>query len=146
MEARTLLSTILRKRTQVLATTIVLSVFMAAMAAFAASELITAKKGGTVELAPGVELVFRPGTVEEDVVVTADMKVGRKRIKYDFGPDGLVFLKPARFIVSLEAIGDSDVDDLVLYGEDGEEIEPKVKKDRLVYDIEHFSRYYHRRR
>ena len=141
-----MLSTALRKRTQVLATTIILSVLMVAMAAFAASELITAKKGGIVELAPGVELVFRPGTLEEDTVISADMSVGRKRIKYDFGPDGTVFLKPAKFYVSWETFEGSRVDDYVLYGEDGEEIQPRVKKDCLIYDIEHFSIYYHRRR
>ena len=136
----------LRKRAQVLALIIVLSIVLTAVTAFAASQLITAKKGGTIDIAPGVELVFLPKALEEDTVISANMRVGPQGIVYTLGPDGTVLLKPARLIVSREVIEDAEVDDLVLYGENGEEIEPKENGKRLIYKLDHFSRYYHRRR
>ncbi|MFC1717187.1 hypothetical protein ACFL6S_26235 [Candidatus Poribacteria bacterium] len=141
-----MLHTALRKRAQVLAPIIVLSIVLTAVTAFAASQLITAKKGGTIDIAPGVELVFLPKALEEDTEIIANMYVGQQSIVYDFGPDGTVLSKPARLIVSREVIKDAEVDDLVLYGEDGEEIAPKKNKKRLIYKLNHFSRYYHRRR
>lgn len=117
------------------------------MTALAASKLITAKKGGTIDMAPGVELVIRPNALEEDTVISADMWIESGRIVYSFSPGGTVFSKSAKLIISREVLEDTDVDDLILYGEDGEAIEPrKNKKKYLVYDIDHFSAYYHRRR
>ena len=146
MEALYMSNTSLRKRARVLAPIIVLSIVLTAITAFATSQLITAKKGGTIDIAPGVELVFRPNSLEEDTVISADMSVKRNRIVYRFGPDGTVLSKPARFVVSWQVIEDADVDNLVLYGENGEEIEPVERKKCLVYEIDHFSLYYHRRR
>ncbi len=136
----------LRKRARVLASIIVLSIVLTAVTAFAASQLITAKKGGTIDIAPGVELIFLPNTLEEDTVIFASMSVEQNNIVYDFGPDGTVLSKPVRLVVSREVIEDAEVDDLVLYGDDGEEVDPKKNKKRLIYKLDHFSRYYHRRR
>ena len=146
----------LRKRARVLAPIIVLSLVLVAVTAFAASQLITAKKGGTIDIAPGVELVFLPRTLEEDTVISASMSVDQydvdqdgmdeNVIVYDFGPDGILLSKPVRLVILREVIEDAEVDDLVLYGGDGEKITPKKNKKRLVYKLDHFSRYYHRRR
>jgi len=141
-----MLHTFLRKRAHVITLIVVLSILLTAMTALAASKLIVAKKGGTIDLAPGVKLVIPPKALEEDTVISADMRVKKKRITYDFGPSGTVFSKPAELIISSKVFKKAHVDDLVLYGEDGETIEPIRKKKSLVYEINHFSAYYHRRR
>lgn len=142
-----MLSTILRKRAQALAVILVLSVFLVATTVFAATKLIEAKKGGVVQIAQGVELVIRPNALEEDTVIAASMELQRKRVVFEFGPDGTKFRKPAHLSLSwaaMEALG--DLESLTLYGEDGEEIEPKIKGWGMEYPIDHFSLYYHRRR
>ncbi len=141
-----MLHTFLRKKAHVLALIVVLSILLTTMTVFAASKLITAKKGGTIDMAPGVELVILPNALEEDTIVSADMRVKPKRIVYSFGPKGVVFSKSAKLIISLEVLDGAGVDDLVLYGENGEAIEPRRNKRSLVYEIDHFSAYYHRRR
>ena len=142
-----MLHTFLRKRAHVFTLIVVLSILLTAMTAYAASKLITAKKGGTIDVAPGVKLVIRPKALEEDTVISADMWIESGRIVYNFGPDGVVFSKSAKLIISREILKGTNVDDLVLYGEDGEAIRPKKKKKKfLVYEIDHFSAYYHRRR
>jgi hypothetical protein len=147
MEAQSMLHTAFRRRTQVLALIIVLSILMTAVTAFAATKLISAKKGGTVEIAPGVRLEFRPNSLEEDTMISAGMLVESGGVAYEFGPDGTELLKPARLIVSWSVVEDLDLDDFILIDdEDGEEIRPKKKKKGLVYELGHFSRYYYRRR
>lgn len=140
-----MLNTILRKRAQVLALILVLSVLLIAATAFAATELIRAKRGGTVDVAPGVSLVIKPGALEEDTVISANMRVKRDRITFRFGPRGTEFSKPAVLRISWQAI--DGVGDLTLHGEKGEEIEPaKITGQGVKYHIEHFSVYYFRRR
>ena len=140
-----MLNTVLRKRVQVLLPVLVLSVLLVAATAFAATEYISAKRGGTVDVAPGVSLVIKPGALAEDTVISANMKVKRDRISFRFGPSGTEFSKPAVLCISWRAI--DGVEDLTLFGEDGEEIEPaKTTGWGLKYYIEHFSIYYFRRR
>jgi hypothetical protein len=142
---QSMLNTILRKRAQVLAAILVLSVVLIATTAFAATEYIKAKRGGIVPVAPGVSLVIKPGALAEDTVISANMKVKRNHISFCFGPSGTVFSKPAELCISWQAI--DDVEDLTLYGEDGEGIEPaKTTRWGVKYYIEHFSMYYFRRR
>jgi hypothetical protein len=140
-----MLNTILRKRAQVLALILVLSVLLIAATAFAAAEYISAKKGGTVDVAPGVSLVIKPGALEEDTAISANMKAKRDRISFQFGPSGTEFSKPAVLCISWEVI--DGVEDLTLYGENSEEIGPtKITGWGVKYYIEHFSVYYFRRR
>lgn len=142
-----MLSMILRKRAQILATILVLSVFLIATAALADTKLIIAKKGGVVNIAEGIELVIRPGALENDTIVSAYMIQKRKRVIFSFGPDDTEFEKPARLCMSwaaVEALG--TLESLTLYGENGERIEPRIKGWGVEYPIEHFSLYYHRRR
>ena len=140
-----MLNTILRKRAQVLAVILVLSLLLIAATAFAATKYISAKKGGTVDIAPGVSLVIKPGVLEEDTAISANMKVKRNRISFSFRPSGAEFSKPVELCISWQAI--DDVEDLTLYGENGEEIEPaKTTRWGVKYYIEHFSMYYFRRR
>jgi hypothetical protein len=146
-----MLNTILRKRAQVLVLILVLSVLVTAATAFAATRIIRAKKGGKIDVAPGVSLVIKPGGLAEDAVVSAYMKVKRNRICFSLNAaalddgDDIELTKPAALNVSWLAI--HGVEDLTLYGQNGEEIEP-AKKTRwgVRYDIEHFSLYYFRRR
>jgi len=139
--------TTLNRRLHALALLTVLSVFLAT-AAFAASMLIKADEGGTIEMAEGVELVIAPKALEEDTVIHARVIMKKDRVCYSFGPDGTVFGKPAKLVVSQQVLSDAGVTDLTLYGEDGEEIKSKIsrKKGYVEYRIEHFSIYYHRRR
>ena len=142
-----MLHTALRKRAYVLTLIIVLSILLTAMTAIAASKLITAKKGGTIDIAPGVKLVIRPNTLEEDTVISASMSIeSNGDITYEFGPDDIDFSKPVELIISKRVLKDAKIKDFVLYGADGEEIRAKKSKKELIYKIEHFSLYYHRRR
>ena len=141
-----MLNTILRKRAQVLALILVLSVLLTATAALAATKLIIAKKGGTVNIADGMELVIPPKALVEDTFISADVKHKRDRVIFSFGPDGTEFSKPAKLFISWQAVDDADVEDLTLYGPDGLEIEPKIKGWGVEYGIDRFSLYYYRRR
>ncbi len=140
-------NTTINKRLHALALLAVLSVFLAT-AAFAASMLIKADKGGTIEMAEGVELVIAPKSLEEDTVIHASVAMEEDRIFYIFGPGGTAFKKPAKLVVSQQVLGDADVTDLILYGEDGKKIKPRIskKEGHVEYRIKHFSIYYHRRR
>jgi len=146
-----MLNIILRKRAQVLALILALSVILVAATAFAATEIIKARRGGRIDVAPGVSLVIKPGGLEEDAAVSATMKVKRNRIYFSFSAaavdDGsdVELTKPAELYVSWQAV--DGVEDLTLYGEDGEEIEPaKATKWGAKYYIDHFSLYYFVRR
>lgn len=146
-----MLNTILRKRAQALALILVLSVLLVAATAFAATEIIKAKRGGVVCVGPGVSLEIKPRGLEEDAIVSADMKIKRNRISFSFSAvalddgDDVELTKPAVLCISWQAIG--GVEDLTLYGEHGEEIEPAQTTKRVVkYYVDHFSIYYFRRR
>ena len=146
-----MLNTIPRKKAQVLAITLVLSVLLIAATVFAATEVIEAKKGGRIDVAPGVSLVIKPRGLAEDAVVSANMKVKRNRIRFSFSAvaldddDDVELTKPAVLRVSWRVI--DSVEGLTLYGEDGEQIEPdKTTGWGVKYYIEHFSLYYFRRR
>lgn len=146
-----MLNTILRKRAQVLTLILVISVLVTAATAFAVTSIIEAKKGGKIGVAPGVLLVIKPGGLEEDAVVSANMKVKGNRTCFSLNAaalddgDDVDLTKLAVLNVSWEAI--DGVEDLILYGQDGEEIEPaKTTRWGVKYYIEHFSLYYFRRR
>ena len=140
-----MLNTTLRKKVQVLALILVMLVFLAATTALAATEFIEAKTGGSIRIARGVWLVIPPRALEEDTVVSAYMIRRRDRVNFIFEPSGLIFRKPAELKISWQAIAGMGGDDLTLYGE-GMEIEPIIRAWGVVYPIEHFSLYYHRRR
>jgi len=139
-----MLSKVLKKRAQLLAVILVLSLLLTATTAFAVSEYITAKKGGVIGIAQGVKLVILPRALKEDTLISADMLKKKKRIEFTFEPDGTVFAKPAILKIAWSAI--EDLEDLVLYGLDGEKIRPRIKGWGLEYRIPHFSLYYFRRR
>lgn len=139
-----MLNTILRKRAQVLALILVLSVLLTATTALAATKFIRAKSGGTITIAQGVKLVIRPGALEEDTIISADMIQKRNRTLFRFEPDDAEFSKPAELCISWEVI--DGVEDLTLYGENGSRIEPETTRRGVKYYIDHFSLYYYRRR
>ncbi len=139
-----MLNTILRKRAQLLAVILVISTIMIATAAFAVTKLIEAKTGGILEIADGARLVIPPHALKKDTVISADMSTKKKRIIFEFEPDGTVFARPARLQIGWSVV--QKVDDLFLYGEDGEKIRPRVTWWGLEYKIRHFSLYYFRRR
>jgi hypothetical protein len=147
-----MLNTILRKRAQALALILVLSVLLVAATAFAATEIIRAKRGGVVCVGPGVSLEIKPRGLEEDAIVSADMKVKRNRISFSFSAvalddgDDVELTKPAVLCVSQRVA--NDLEDLTLYGKNGEEIEPvrTTRHGAECYLLEHFSIYYFRRR
>jgi hypothetical protein len=145
---RTMSTTTLKRRAQVLAAILILAVLLTATTAFAATRFIKAKRGGTIRMDRGVWLVIRPGALEEDAVISADMYMTEDSISFEFGPSGTEFDRPAELRVTWQAIGGRDVEDVALYGEDGEEIEeePEIRRWGVVWYIEHFSLYYYRRR
>jgi hypothetical protein len=140
-----MLYTIPRKRIQALSLALILTMLVISVTAFAATELISAKKGGKIEVAQGVLAVIKPHALEEDTIISANMEVTRDRISFVFGPSGTQFKKPMELYISWSVI--DDVEDLAIYGEDNEEIEPvKINGRGLKYHINHFSIYYFRRR
>ena len=143
-------NTILRRRERSLLPILSVSVFLIAATALAATQLVTAKKGGEIDIAPGVVLKILPNALNEDTVISADIVRKGKRVCFEFQPSGVTFAKPALLGISWEAINESDIfgglDGLILYTEDGSAIEPKVTGQGVTYRIEHFSIYYFRRR
>ena len=143
-----MLKIIPRKRVYVFALILVLSVLLTAMTALAATRLIKAKTGGTINIAPGVNFIVLPDALEENTVISADMEETEDGIDFHFGPSGTTFDPPAELRITWQAIGGRDVEDITLYGEDGEEIEeePEITPWGVIWYIEHFSIYYYRRR
>jgi hypothetical protein len=143
---RTMLHTIVKKRAQILALSLVLSVLLIAATAFASTEVI-GKEGGRIYLSPTAYLDVPCGALEEDTVISADMVKEKKLTSFYFGPSGTVFAakRPAELWVSWEELG--RVDSYTLYGEDGKGIEPSGKTVfGVMWRIPHFSLYYYRRR
>jgi hypothetical protein len=146
-----MLNTILRKRAQVSAVILVLSILLLAATAFAATEIIKAKRGGRVRVGPGVSLVIKSNGLEEDAIVSAHMRVKRNRISFSFSAtdlddgDDVKLTKPAVLYVSWRVI--NGLEDSILHGENGEEVEPAIITKRgAKYYLGHFSLYYFRRR
>ena len=141
-----MLKTILRKRAYVLVLVLVLSMLFIATTAFAITSLVKAKKGGEINIAPGVSLIIYPGALEKNTVISADILQGRKRIFFSFGPDDTEFSIPAELCISWEAVQSFDLKNPILFGEDGERLVPKIRWWGVKYNIDHFSLYYYRRR
>lgn len=148
-----MLGAILRKRVRVLGLILVLSALLTVTTAFAITQLIKAREGGTIRIARGVKLVIRPGALEEDTVISANMVRKRNRIYFHFGPNGTTFAedKPAKLMITWRAMADMGLSDFTLHGQDGEEIEPNIGRRGLSYGLKsfslyHFSLYYYRRR
>jgi len=197
------LRAVLGKKTQVFALTLVLSVFLTATIASAATEFIKANKGGVIEVVEGVKFKIKKNGMREDAIICVDMVWQGDEISFQFGPCGTLFHsykdekkyeeklqkyaekldkeldkhgadsekyakkleeykkklqkelekyqknqleKDAELEVSWKIV--EGAEDLTLYyGEGGEEIEPyKIKKNKIIWRIPHFSIYYFRRR
>jgi len=144
-----MLDTIVKKRAKVFAVILLLSVLLAAATALAASRFIDADKGGVIHIAWGISFKVPPNSLEEDTVISANMVIDRKRVCFDFGPDGTTFDPPAELIMTwpiLTGLVRMGVCDLTLYGGDGSETEPIIGSSAVKYPIEHFSIYYFARR
>ena len=116
-------------------------------------ELITADDGGKIEIARGDflhEFKVESGAIGEDVEITVKTyrdKIGSKEvIVFEFGPDGLVFEKPATLefqIAELNAAAlsaklfyfDPDLKKWIYQGSSG------VKDGVAEFAIHHFSKY-----
>ena len=112
-----MLNTILRKKAQVLALSLVLLILLTATTAFAATKLIKAEQGGKINIDKGVKLVIPRRALAEDTVISADMIQKKRRVYFNFGPDGTSFLKPVELCISWKVM--DGVKELTLYGEDG---------------------------
>jgi hypothetical protein len=144
-----MLRTIGKKRAQALALILILSVLLITMAALAATKSIKARRGGVISIDKGVCFRIRPGSLEGDTTISADMVVEEDSICFYFGPDGTTFDPPAEIIIAWPALGEFihlGVHDLTLYGGDGSETKPRMRMWGAKYPIEHFSVYYFRRR
>jgi hypothetical protein len=139
-----MLNAILMKRAWVLVLVIVLSVLVTATTALAATKFIRARRGGVIRIAPRVLLIVPPRSLSRNTVISAYMYRTKDQIRFEFGPDGTTFARPAKLLISWRDIDDAD--DLTLYGEDGERVRTDVRRCGVVCYIEHFSLYYFRRR
>jgi len=143
-----MLNTELRKRIHPLVIAWVMSVFLIAVAAVAATELIDAKRGGRIEIDEGLTLTILPKALSENTEISVNIKEREngQLVFLQFEPDGLTFAdnKPARLFASRDFIGEGS--DLTLYTSDGTAIKPKPKRHGAEWELDHFSLYYFRRR
>ena len=139
-----MLNKILRSKIQVLILILALSIFLTAAIALAVTKLIVAEEGGMVNISKGAVLLIRPGALEEDTVISANVVRKSEIVCFYFEPSGTEFQIPVELCLSWFFVGDAE--ELTLYGDDGEEIEPTIYSWGVRYYIEHFSLYYYRRR
>jgi hypothetical protein len=142
--------TILKKRTQILALILVVSVLLTATTILAATKFIEAKKGGVIRIARGVCFRVPPNSMEKDDTISADVVLEKDRVCFYFEPDGTTFDPPAQLMIvwpTLARLIHLGVRDLTLYYEgDGSGTKPRMRAWGAKYPIEHFSIYYFRRR
>lgn len=151
-----MLNLILQKKSIRLSVTMItfLMFFAVTLAlAVVVSEKINAKKGGTINIDEGVELVIPPGALDKNTEITVRMERDDKKMVFEFWPGGLVFNKPVELKATYEAL--SGIKDLNLYLVSDpnsitknyiEKIRP-VKYDwGVVWYLDHFSIYYYRLR
>jgi hypothetical protein len=127
----------------------ILALFLIAVTAFAVEQLIIAEEGGVITITEGVYLIVPPEALDEDTMISAEASVKGKRVCFEFGPEGLTFNKPAKLGMTWDTVIlllSNGVYDFMLYGEDGSQITPRITERGIVYNIEHFSLYYFRRR
>jgi len=126
------------------------------------SALITSQSGGTLSLgweSSSNKLSVPNGGVESDVTIEVTVTPikgnnwGNKSVEFDFSPDGLVFLEPAKLTLSykdlnLEFIDGSDdvgVVNLFWYNSSTKTWEfqesSSISKGHVVFHIDHFSKY-----
>ena len=139
-----MIRTVVRKNLIILPAVLVLSMLLTT--ALAATKLIKAKSGGVVKIADGIRLKVEKGSLEEDTLISAELKYDDDYIAFEFGPDGTTFSEPAKLRIDLDVADAMDLNGLTLYGEDGEEIRPNMNKKYMEHEISHFSIYYYRRR
>ncbi len=138
-----------KKKSQIILATLILSVFLIAMTALSTVQLVREGPGGTIDIADGISLRIEPHSLQEDVVITAELLWPAKKrdpIQFSFLPDNIIFGRSAKLIVDLATIEAMGLKQLTLYGPDDEPIQPKIKGSRAEYEIKHFSIYYYRRR
>ena len=141
-----MLNKIIKKRAQVLTLILVLSVFLTAMTASAATERI-GKKGGIIDIADGVDLVVPEGAIEgKPIEITADMYWKGDSIEFDFGPSPMTFELRLRLRITWEALEEMGLDTFTLYAPGWRELQPTEHPWGLLWKIKHFSLYYCRRR
>lgn len=109
------------------------------------TKLVSADEGGTVSVYTGLSIVIPPGALDEDTSISAELEWKRKSIKYRFFPSPMTFNVPVELRATWSCVEAMGLKDFVLYGE-GEQIEPEVTEDGLIWQIPHFSLYYYRRR
>lgn len=126
------------------------------------SALITSQTGGTLWLgweSSSNKLTVPNGGVESDVTIEVTVTPikgnnwGNKSVEFDFSPDGLVFLEPAKLSLSykdlnLEFVDGSDdvgVVNLFWYNPSTRTWEfqesSKISKGKVEFQIDHFSKY-----
>jgi hypothetical protein len=122
-------------------------------AAFAVTQMIKAEDGGILEIRRnGVQLFIPPGALEKDTNISAVMSLDQstepKTLVFEFGPSGTTFAPSAELRIDKKFFQESDVDDIKLYSEDGEEIDAVFSgnSEMLIFYLDHFSYYYYRRR
>lgn len=140
-----MLDTSTSRRTQLLASIFVLSIFLISTIASAATEAI-GKKGGMVQIAPGVSLVVPEDAVKKRTIISADMYWTADSVEFLFGPSPMSFSENLSLKITWEVINSMDLDDFTLYGPNKEQIQPVKKSWGLMWKIKHFSLYYYRRR
>ena len=142
-----MLNTTIKKKTQILGLILVLSILLIATTAFARTKLIKAGRSGTIVMDAGVKIKIPRGALLEDTLISAEMEVTSDQVRFIFGPSPLAPQVPANLMISWSAIKDLNLDGFTLYGPNDEEIEPSVISGwGMVWEIPHFSLYYHRRR
>jgi hypothetical protein len=127
---------------------------MTAKIVFAAAnkERVKAKNGAIIYIDSDTRLIVPPGAMDKDVAIKVKLSQSKKNVKFKFEPEGIKFRVPIYLQKSRESMEDAE-SCILYYAPDEknierytEQIKPKVKGDNIVWELEHFSLYYYRRR
>jgi hypothetical protein len=114
--------------------------------------MIKSETGGIIKITDGVELFIPPGALEKDTTISAVMSLEHnnesKTLVFKFGPPDTICEPSAELRIDKKLFEETDIDEIKLYSEDGEEIEPVLEDNAnvLIFYIEPSSYYYYRRR
>ncbi|MEZ4256782.1 MAG: hypothetical protein R3A78_13920 [Polyangiales bacterium] len=115
--------------------------------ALTTSKLISAKDGGEISF-EGATLTIPAGALAEDTKITLDVMdpdglPGAANVvgnAYDFGPDGLAFLKPVTLELEADSLPGGDVTLAFLDGTDWTALDnPQVAGNKVTAETSHFT-------
>lgn len=107
------------------------------------SQVYDASQDFMMPIGTDMILMIKKGSLPDGTEVQADLLQSPFKISVNLKPEAKL-KKPAELYVSNELISQAGVQDVLLYGENGQAVEPKIAGDgNRLYRITHFSNYYY---